>query len=247
MMVNKYILVITTLIITFVTNSILKLPVLKGGIITVVIVTLSYIIYINHRQRKRYNILENDLDPEEFIKATYGAYKNAGKNKQLNSLLNMDLAFGYISLGQYKEALEFLNKVEPNYLPKINKSILAYYNTLMIVYYNLNECNKAEDVYEKAEKYRVKDKQGQQLMDLLLANKHFYEGNYEESRKRFEDYSKNKMSKRLELEVIFDLANIDEKEGNIKDAILKYEKVAREGNKLYSAKLAKEKLKLNIS
>ena len=246
MMVNKYILIITTLTITFITNSIFKLQFLTGGIITVGIVTLGYIIYINHIQRKRYNILENDLDPEEFIKATYEAYKNAGKNKQLNSLLNIDLAFGYISIGQYKDALEFLHKVEPDHLPKINRSILSYYNVLMIVYYNLNEYHNAKDIYDKVKRYEVKDKLGQQLMNLLIANKYFYEGNYEESRKRFENYPENKMSKRLKLEILFNLANIDEKEGNIKDAILKYEKVAREGNKLYSAKLAKEKLKLNI-
>lgn len=246
MMVNKYILIIVTLIVTFITNFVLKLPVLTGGIITIGLVTLAYIIYINYIQRKRYDILENDLDPEAFIEATYEAYKNAGKNKQLNSLLNSDLAFGYISLGEYKMAMEFLHKVEPTHLPRSNKLTLSYYNALMIVYYNLDEYAKAKEIYEIVKKYEVKDKLGEQLMDILMANKYFYEANYEASRKIFENYPKDKMSKRLELEVVFDLANIDEKEGNIKNAIPKYERVAREGNKLYSAKLAKEKLNLVV-
>lgn len=246
MMVNNYILIIITLIVTFITNSVFKMSFLTGGIITIGIVTLGYIIYINHAQRKRYGILENDLDPEAFIEATYKAYKNVGKNKQLNSLFNNDLALGYISLGKYKSAVEFLENVEPTHLPRANKLALAYYNALMIVYYNLDEYDKASQVYEKVKGYEVKDKLGRQLMNILMANKYFYEENYEASREIFENYPKDKMSKRLELEILFDLANIDEKEGNVKNAISKYEKVAREGNKLHSAKIAREKLKLGI-
>lgn len=246
MMVNKYILIIITLMVTFITNFVLKLSFLTGGIITVGIVILGYILYINYVQRKRYGILENDLDPEAFIQATHEAYKNAGKNKQLNSLLNCDLAIGYISLGDYKMAIELLEKVEPIHLPKANKLVLAYYNALMIVYYNLNEYDKVKGIYEMVKKYEVRDKLDEQLMNILMANKYFYEGNYEASRKIFKEYPKNKMSKRLELEILFDLAKMDEKEGNIKNAISKYEKIAREGNKLYSAKLAKKRLKSGV-
>ena len=242
-MVNKYILIMITLILTFISNYILKLSFLSGGIITVVIVTLGYIIYINYLQGKRYGLLEKDLDPEAFIEATYEAYKNAGKNKQLNSLFNNDLAFAHISLGEYEKAREFLLKVEPDHLPKMNKMVLAYYNALMIVYYNLKEDNKAREVYERARSYETKDKLGERLMDILMANKYFYETNLEASKKLFENYPKDKMSKRLELEILFDLASIDEKEGKMENATLKYEKIAREGNKLYSAQLARERLK----
>ena len=242
MMVNRYILIIVTLMTQFIINFIFKLSFFIGGLITVFIVTLGYIIYINYKQGKRYSILENALDPETFIEATYEAYKYSGKNKQLNSLLNNDLAIGYISLGDYEKAKEFLLKVEPEHLPRINKIILTYYNALMIVYYNLENYNEVGKVYDKAIQYEVKGKLGNRLMTILQANKSFYEGDYQNSRKLFESYPKDKMSKRLELEILFDLANIDEKEGNIKEAVSKYERVAKEGNKLYSAKVARDKL-----
>lgn len=242
MMVNQYVLIVVTLLMTFITNYVLKLSFLKGGIITVTIITLAYIVYISKVQKKRYTILENDLDPETFIQASYKDYKNAGKNKQLNSLFNMDLAFGYMSLGEYERALEFLLKVQPEHLPRVNKAILTYYNALMIVYYNLDDYEKANEVYEKVEKYKVKGKLGEQLMDILMANKYYYEGNYDASKKRFDLYPKDKISKRLELEILFLMAKIDEKEGKIKNAISKYERVAKEGNKLNSSILAKEKI-----
>ncbi len=243
MMVNKYILIAITLIITIFTNYILDLSFLVGGITTVLIVTLGYIIYINYGQRKRYGILESDLDPEGFIQASHKTYKYRGKNKQINSLYNLDLAFGYLSLGKYEKALEFLEEVEEDHLPRANKSILSYYNTLMLAYYNLEEYDKAEEIYNRAKEYKVKDKLAEQLMDLLMANKYLYEGDYERSRERFEKYPKDKISKRLELEILFDLAIIDEKQGNIEGAKSKYGRIAREGNKLYSAKLSHEKLR----
>jgi hypothetical protein len=46
------------------------------------------------------------------------------------------------------------------------------------------------------------------------------------------------------MEIYYVLANIDEAEEDIDGAIKKYKKVANEGNKLYSAYLAKEKLKV---
>lgn len=244
MMVNKHMLIIITLILTFITNYILKLSFVTGGIVTLAIVILGYIIYVNYRQGKRYALLEEDLDPEAFIEATHRTYKNAGNDKQLNSLLNSELAFGYISLGEFETAMEFLHKVEAKYLPRINKFILVYYNALIIVYSNLEEYDKLEEIYKLVEKYEVKGDLAERLMNILMANKYFCEGNYLESAKMFESYPKDKMSKRLELEILFNLASIDEKEGNIKEAVLKYERVEKEGNKLYIVELAKKSLDL---
>lgn len=242
MMVNKYILIIITLIITLITNSILKLSFLKGGIITVIPVVVGYIIYIQIKQTKRYKLLEEDLDPEAFIESTYKAYRYAENNKQLNSMFNMDLAFGYMSLGEYNKTLECLDKIDPDELPKINNSIISYYTLLMISYYNIDDFDRALINYEKAESYKLTNKRAGKLIDLLKANRYLYEREYARSKELFEKYPKDKISKRLELEILYILAYIDEKEGNEKDANLKYEIVAKNSNKLYIGKLAKEKV-----
>lgn len=247
MMVNKYILIVVTLIFTFITNYIFKMSFLKGGIITIGLVTLGYILYMNIKQRKRYSILEEKLDPEKFIEETHKAYRYAGKNKELNSLLNMDLAFAYMSLGEYNKTMEFLDKVDPKQLPKTNNSLVGYYTSLMIVYYNLDDCDKAREMYKEASKYPLKNKRAEHLRAILDANKYFYEGDYEASRRLFSSYPKDKMSKRFELEILYVLACIDEKERNCQSANLKYKKVAKEANGLYIGKLSKDKLKADYS
>ncbi len=242
-MINKYFLIIPTLAIGFITNKFLKLGYLKGGVLTVSIITIGYIIYIGQKQRKRYGILEEKLDPEEFIIKTHQAYKYAGKDKELNSLYNFDLAIAYISLRDYKKSLEYLNKVDREKLPSTNNFPIYYYTALMITQFNLNDESSAMQSYDKALNLVEKSDKLIDQIKILKANKYIYEKNYELSKKLFESYPKEKMSNRFRLEVLYALGYIDEKEGRIEESIKKYKKVSKEANKLAIKDLAKDRLK----
>lgn len=242
MMVNIYGLVIITLIMTFITNKVLDLGFLKGGIVTLVILTLGYIIYIKNKQTKRYSILEEELDPNKFISETHKAYKHAGKDKQLNSLYNLDLSFGYMSLGEYDKSLDCLKKVDYKRLPKMNYSAISYFTALMITYFNLGDEEKALDAYNQALKLGFNGDKVEKLTNILNANKYLYDKEYDKSKELFESSINGKISKRFNLEVLYVLAFIDQKQGHINDAAIKYEKISKEANKLNIKKLADKNL-----
>lgn len=243
MMVNKYILIGISLILTFISLVILKLSYLKGGLLTLALVVLGYIVYIGFKQRKRYGILEEDLDPEKFIEASHHAYRYAGEDGQLKSLLNSDLAYGYMSLGDYGRADYYLNKVEPERLPQANRSILAYYNARMIVYFELGQRDRGQALYEEAERVAFKGDLAQNLMDLMRANRYFYLGEYEESRRLLEAYPRKRRTRRLNLELEFELGLIDEREAKTSRARERFSQVAQEGKGLHIRGLAEERLK----
>ncbi|WFA09065.1 hypothetical protein [Tissierella sp. Yu-01] len=221
-----------------------NLNIVLSGVITFIVVLLGYIIVANIRQRKRYNLLEKDLEPEAFIESTKNQLEITGKNKQANTMLNIDLLLGLMSMRRYEEARDVLNKINTKYLSKWNGSILIFHNSEMSFYYNTGEIDKAMEIYNTRIKgYPIKTLNESITMDLILANKSYHEKEFKISRELYQKVLQGNKSKRLELEIYFVLANIDEEEGNIEEAIRKYNKVADEGNKLYSAYLSKEKLK----
>jgi tetratricopeptide (TPR) repeat protein len=221
-----------------------NLNIVLSGVITFIIVLLGYIIVANIRQRKRYNLLEKDLEPEAFIESTKNQLEITGKNKQANTMLNIDLLLGLMIMRRYEEARNVLNKINTKYLSKWNGSILIFHNSEMSFYYNTGEIDKAMEIYNtRIKSYPIKTLNESITMDLILANKSYHEKEFKVSRELYQKVLQGNKSKRLELEIYFVLDNIDEEEGNIEEAIRKYDKVADEGNKLYSAYLSKEKLK----
>jgi tetratricopeptide (TPR) repeat protein len=164
-------------------------------------------------------------------------------------MLKADLIVGLLSMRKYEDAWDILNEIDIKYLPKWDGSLLIYYNNEMSLYFNTGEIDKAKEIYEtKIKNYPIKILNESLTMDLILANKSFYEKEYNSSKELFSKVLQNNKSKRLKLEVYYILANIAEQEGNIEEAIQKYKTVAEEGNKLYSAYLARGKLKtLSIS
>lgn len=215
-----------------------------SGIITFIIVLLGYIIVANFKQRKRYKLLEEDLDPKGFIESTERQIKIIGKNKRSRTILNADLIVGLMSMRRYEEALDILNEIDIKYLSKWNGSSLICYSNEMSLYYNIGEVDKAKEIYEsKIKNYPIKILNESLTMNVILANKSFYEKEYSSCKELYNRVLQGNKSKRLKFEVYYILANIDEEEGNIEEAIKKYRIVADKGNKLYSADLAREKLK----
>ncbi len=244
MLVTRTVLIISTFIINIILLKGFELDTLLAGILTVTIVLLGYIIYANYKQRKRYKLLEEDLDPEAFIEATKKQLKIVGKNKRSKTILNADLIVGLLSLRKNEETLDILNETNVNYLSKWNGSQLIYYGNEMSLYYNMGEADKAKEIYEaKIRNYPIKLLNESLNMDLILANKSLHEKEYNTSKELYNKVLQNNKSKRVKVEIYYTFAHIAEEEGNIEEAIKKYKIVADKGNKLYSAYLAKEKIK----
>lgn len=243
MLISRLTLFITTLVILLALWKGLNLSYVLSAIITVIIVMLGYSILALSSQKKRLRILEEELDPEAFIEAIEKQRKITGKNKRINTFLNFDVVAGLISMGRYKEAKDVMEKIDIRYLSKWSGSLLAYYNNKMLLFYNSGEKHMADEIYEKKVRdFPLKTPNLKAIMNLILASKNFEDGNYEESKELYNKYLSINNSKRLELEILYIFAEIDEKQGKIEAAMEKYSRVAKEGNKLYIVSKAREKL-----
>lgn len=243
MLIKQSVLTIFTLLITFIVLLVFDFGYILSGIITLSIVVISYIIYVNIIQRKRYKLIEENLDPEAFVKATEKQFETIGNDKKANGMLSNDLAAGLMSMGKYDEAKKILKEINIKDIPKQAGILLSYLNNIMVVNYKLNNVDEANRIYEDfIRKYKVKRDNEQNIMNLILANKSLEEKDCKKSRELFRKVLEKNKSERLKIDIEFDLAIIDEKEGNIKEAIRRYKYVANNGNKLYSASLARERL-----
>lgn len=244
MFLTKVILILSSILLPLIFLKVFNLGGFLSWILPVMIIGIGYIIYSNIRQRKRCDLVEQDLDPEAFIEATKKQIRITGKNKQAYAILNHDLIVGLLSMRKYEEARNILDEINEQHLPKWNGSILSYYSIEMVLYSNAGDIDRAHEVYEtKIRNYPIKILSESMTMDLILADKSLREKEYTISRELFNKVLKYTKSKRLKLEIYYSLAIIDEEEGKIEEAIKKYKKVADKGNKLHSSLLAKEKLK----
>ncbi len=244
-MISRFVIILTTSTILFILWKGLNLSYILSSVITIAIVLLGYIIIAIIRHRKRLKLLEVHLDPEAFIEATERQKKITGKNKRTNTYLNFDIVAGLMSLGKYKEAMDVMEELNLKYLTPKNGLLLGYYHNKMILLYELGQKEKADELFEnKIKDFPLKTPVLRSLMGLLLAIRAFQEGEFEESKELCNKYLNNNKSRRLELELLYILAEIDEKQGNIESAIEKYTRIAKEGNKLNTATKAREKLNI---
>lgn len=79
-------------------------------------------------------------------------------------------------------------------------------------------------------------------MKLIVAERLFFLKKYEESREKFKEILKEKVSKCIYLNVLYRLAQIDDKIGDVSSSKDKSKKILDEGNKLWIAEKSKERL-----
>ncbi|RRD40216.1 hypothetical protein EII29_03700 [Leptotrichia sp. OH3620_COT-345] len=199
--------------------------------------------------KKYTNILEEELEPEKFIKLTENEY-NSVKNKKYRHYMKMNFFLGYFARGEIAKAYDYLTDVEISGVTAIAEAdkVIYYYN-LMLALYNLNRkdetaeiYSKCREIYENEFKYKNKRIEMENLikyLELLL----FKEEKYEEIIEILERTLRMKVSKRLELSLKYDLASIKEKAGKIQEAENLYREVAQKGNKLYIREKSERELK----
>jgi tetratricopeptide (TPR) repeat protein len=212
-------------------------------VITVIAVFSLYITIAIIRQRKRINLLDELCDPEKFQDSTMKQEEITG-NSNNSYLFTIDNAVSYMELGDYKTGLNLLESIEKGQLSK-NKIIqTVYYIDLMICYYELGFIDKAENLFETVLPLTaLYNKRLKQSIDILIGERFYYLGRYEESYEHLSKIIKeHQLSKRSYLEIIHRLAKMDELKGDKEKAIKRYEKVIKFGNKLGIVNEAKDRL-----
>ncbi|QZY55951.1 tetratricopeptide repeat protein [Crassaminicella profunda] len=232
MLVNRISFIIVTLLIMITLSICTKNTVLAGGI-TFITVVVGYIIIAFIRSKKRLNILEENCDPKAFIEATKKQMEITGKNPKIKAYLTIDQAAGLILMGEFQKAKEILLSTPKSYLSVKNGTLLVYTINLISCLYELGEVDDAEELYETQVPLLPPVNQRMRIaMKLLIAERFFFLNKYEESKEQFQQLLKEKISKRRKLSILYRLAQIDEKNGNLIAAQKKYKEVAENGNHL---------------
>ena len=165
-----------------------------------------------------------------------------GRNSKINTYFDIDRAAGLITLGRFSEAKEILLSIDKNKLSRKNDALLVFTINLMLCFYELGEITCAEELFEtQLPTLPPINPRIVIAVNVLVAERFFYLKRYDESREQFNKMLNQKLSRRTRLGILYCLAQMDEQEGNIEAAMVNYNQVAREGNKLWIAQRARER------
>ncbi|MCX7951747.1 MAG: hypothetical protein N2594_07335 [Clostridiales bacterium] len=241
-MITKKRFIIYTVITMFILSAILKNPFI-AGIITLILSMAFYIFSFRKFNKIRLDLLEEKCDPIAFLQETEKIQKAIGEKSKDTMLLEIDRAVGLLLIGEPEKSKEILLNIK-DIIPSRNIIRTIYSINLITVYNQLGEIELANELYVKGKnkfclneytKIAIKSLEGE--VNLALKN-------YDESKRIFNDIltRNNKLTKRIRLSILYNLAQIDEVEGNMDSAMEKYKEVAENGNKLYIAQSSREKL-----
>lgn len=243
MLVNRISFIIVTFVMMITLFIFTKNIILAGGV-TFITVIAGYIVIAYMRNKKRLKLLEENCDPKAFLEATEKQMDITGKNPKIKTYLTIDKAAGLILMGEFQKAKEVLLSIEKSYLSVKNGTLLAYTINLISCLYELGEISYAEELFETQIPILPPVNRRMTLaMKLLVAERFFFLNRYEESREKFQQLLSEKISKCIRLGILYRLAQIDEKTGDIVSAQKKYKEVSDNGNKLWIAIQAQKHLK----
>jgi tetratricopeptide (TPR) repeat protein len=198
---------------------------------------------------RKSSLIDKKCDPVAFLERIEKDRIKSKKNEKWEEYLNLQISAGLILLGKFEEAKNMLLNIDEKYLSYRNGTYMSHTINLMECYYSLGEIESAERLFEKKVPLITAFNTKTRLsLKMIIAIRFFYLGRYQESRETFEEILSQKLYKSLEIEIAYYLAQIDEKENKIEDSLKRYQRVTEEGNKLWIAEKAKERIeKLNIA
>lgn len=213
-----------------------------AGVITFISIMGVYMLVGNSRHKKRYKILQENCDPEKFLKYTNAQYKITGSQKVSGTILNLEIAMGLNKLGEFSQSIKHLEKLKTEGNIQKNKIfngmfIFIYIDNL----YKLGEIEKAKFRYEtEVVTCDWTLKKLQKTWQHLQAQHLYYEKDYVKSRELLENLLQISKKSITKFEFLYELAKIDEKENHLDEAVNKYNHIAKNGNKLWIAAQAKQ-------
>ncbi|NLY43207.1 MAG: hypothetical protein GX066_04405 [Clostridiaceae bacterium] len=240
MSLNRTLFYVTTFIIMLALSALTK-NVILSGVVTFALVMTGYILIAYLRTRKRLSLLEEKCDPKAFLERTEKQKQITGKDVRIGTYLSIDIAVAYMEMGEFQKAKEILLSIDRTKLSAKKGTLLVYYIDLISCYYELGEIPEAEKLFEtEIVVLPPLNKRMTLSVNILVAERFFFLKRYDESKKKFNELLNEKLSRRRYLSILYRLAQIDEKTGDMESARIKYNQVAEQGNKLWIAEEAKK-------
>lgn len=212
-----------------------------SGIISFIIYIVCCYMYLYIKSNIQSNILDEDCDPERFLKLIDRQDRKSRKTQRYMNYIAINRAAGHMSLGDCKAAKEYLDEVDTTYLSEKDNSYLVYTMNMIGCYYALGEIEKAEVLYEtNMVRFCPYIKKLKKSVEILIGERYYYLKKYNLSYEHLQKLLNYELTKRQYLGVLYCLAQMDVRNGDKEQATVKFKKIAKLGNKLWISKDSKE-------
>lgn len=214
-----------------------------AGVITIVIIMLFNGGKNLSTYKDRTELLQTQCDPEAFLKLTADLKSQVKNNKKMITFLQIDEAVGKMTLGDFQGAKEILQPMENEKMPNQYHIDLIYKMNYMYCLYELGEIENAENIYlDILPLLSVDDAHVKITKEVLLAERAYFIGEYEEAKALIEPLLERNLKLRTIMSLIYRLALIAEAEGDTETAKVHFAEVAEKGNRLWIADQARLKI-----
>ncbi|MCL2170514.1 MAG: hypothetical protein FWB71_00050 [Defluviitaleaceae bacterium] len=210
--------------------------------ISVIGAVVVYFCWLFMKERRLNNILDRDCDPVRYLEKC---------NKANMVQPDFNKAIAYLCLGDFDRAIGYLQNVE---LPKkVSKPLeLVYHCAFMVYYLETGDLENVKRIYEENIKELRKSILHPAItfsVDLQVLAYQYKVNMTDDTAKYYleqlgylYEVNSKKISMRQKVATRFIEAGLLEGLGDMDGAMKKYNTVAKYGNRLYIAKLAREKL-----
>lgn len=242
MLVNRVIFIGFTFVLT-ITLLLLGMNPVATAAVTMVIVMTGYTVISVMRNQSRVRLLDEACDPEAFLLRTEKQEAITGHKSRISELFAIDKAVAYMAMGDYERAKTLLIGFDSQKFSNNDTILAIHVIDLILCHYELGEVKEAESLFESRlpvlSPFQMRIKLATKI---LVGERLFYLGRYDESRTELTSLLKQAMTMRARLGILYKLAQIDEIQGDMTSAIKRYTKVANKANKLDIAEKAKMRL-----
>lgn len=208
--------------------------------------TIGFEIIANRKHAKLCAIHNEECDPVKFLNEYFPLLKRA-KEKSTRSLLMLNLASGYINIGDLAQAKSVLGDININHLNKMTR--IQYHNLWTTIFMNEEKTGDAQYSLNFTKDLLAKTKLNPLYKDLFEksirsdeAELNILRGNFDGAEEVFLENFYTSKEKLRKVIAKYILANLYIKQNNTEKAVEAMKYVAENGNTLYMAQKAKEYL-----
>ncbi len=198
-----------------------------------------YCVYAILYSLRLQRILDEKCDPVDYLNRILKQKERMKYKPKLLALVSINEAVAHMLLGDTALAKSILADIDKKYLSDRNGTRLVYTMDYILCCYELGELEEANQLYDQElPLLSPVTKRLKKSMQILIGERYYYLGQYEESAKHLKRLLDIELTTRQQLVILYLLARMELLQGNYERAAKKLKKVVRFGNKLWIAEEA---------
>lgn len=204
---------------------------------------IAVCVYIEVRNQYWNNLLDWKCEPQKYLKIMKKQLIHAKKNEAAQQSYQINIAVAHMCMGNYEDAKKQLLEIDETRLSEKTATLLVYTIDLIECYYRTGELAMAEKLYEtNLVRLSPVNQRLKISVDLLIGERYYYLGSYDESYEYFKKLLTFDLKKRQYLTIQYWLARIELQKGEKASARKRLNKIVKLGNELGIVKEAQQML-----